>query len=133
MSVEHKFLKNVVAFPTSSGASTFNLVVPTLVTPVDEDTFTVYFNGQIIDKYTTGDLTQFAKYYYTIANDNSAYVADPTEVGVEATCSVSITLHANQVFIPPGYSDTTGGVPTTTFDTKDVFYISFYYTVVGAA
>jgi len=134
---EHKFLQSMVVKPNSDNLATYLLQVPKLVVPADESTFTIYYNGQIIQRYidltTSGPTISFAKFYYTLDNHNSSYISDPTSVGIESFCNVNITLVANQDFVTDGYTNTTDGIPVGTFDSTDIFYVSFYYTIVGAS
>lgn len=132
MSVDHKFSKNIVAFPASNGLTSVTLNIPNLIAPEDESGVAVYYNGQLLQRYTTGDTTSFAKFYYTLTNNNSAYVAAPTTVGIDTSCSATIVITANQDFVDPGYDNTAGGIPNVNFDITDVFYVYIYYTVVGA-
>ena len=99
MSVDHKFSKNIVAFPASNGLTSVTLNIPNLIAPEDESGVAVYYNGQLLQRYTTGDTTSFAKFYYTLTNNNSAYVAAPTTVGIDTSCSATIVITANQDFV----------------------------------
>ena len=137
MAVEHKFLKNIVTSPlpdnVSGMPSTVTVTVDTtLVKPEDLESIAVSFNGQIIRKHSAEDTTPFAKYYYEVVNTNAAYLSSPNSVGVENQCSVAFNIHANQDFVSPGYSALSEHQRASFSDT-DVFYISFYHTVVRDA
>lgn len=137
MAVERKFLKYLVISPTvhpvTGVGNKIVVEIPnTLVKPEDLETVGVSFNGEGLRRYISGDTKQFAKYYYDIVNNNSKYLASPTSPNINTQCSIKFTIYANQNFLTPGYTNT-GKSQSVSFNETDIFYISFYYTVVREA
>lgn len=136
MAVEHKFFKQVVTSPTAQPVTGMPISFPiqlnnTLITESDLDSISVALNGQIIQK-RTGAPRQFAKFYYEVTNNNTAYVANPSTTGVDALCSLTITVFANPDYAAVGY-DLSTTHQVSAFSDADVLFVSFYHTVVRDA
>ena len=82
----------------------------------------------MIQLYSSGIIETFAKYYYTITNNNNAWVATPI-TGIESQCSITFSIFANQDFVTPGYTNP-NAIQQVNFSESDLFYISYYYTVM---
>ncbi len=130
MSVKHDYLKNVAVVPTAGSLTNnaFVINLDNLVTTDNQDTLAVYYNGQMLQEYKTGVVNNFAKYYYTFTNNNSAWVNTPI-TGIESSCSITITVFANQDFITSGYTNA-DAIQIANFSETDVFFISYYYSVM---
>lgn len=139
MSVEHKFLKQLVTSPVPDLVTGMPYIFTvkldsTLIKPEDVDSISVALNGQIIQPFKpNSDVKLFAKYFYSVAVNNTAYTTTPGTIGVESSCDVTLTITANQAFLAPGYDPTKPDTQRASFSDSDVVYISFYYTVVRGA
>jgi len=135
-SVEHKFLKNLVTSPLPTNTAGTPPVVTvllenTLIKPEDIESIAVAINGQLIKLHSTEPTGAYSKYYYECLVNNAAYVATPVS-NIEADCSLTLTIHANPDFVTAGYVNT-GLHQLANFNDTDVFYISFYHTVLRDA
>ena len=130
MSVEYTYLKNTTVFPDQSDIVGNTIVISNnvLITTDHVPSISVSYNGQLIQDFTSGSSTAFAKYYYTVVNNNAAWLATPI-TGIESQCSLTITIFANQDFIATGYVNV-GAIQVSDFSSMDVFYISYTYSVM---
>ena len=131
MSVEHDFFKNVVVAASTGTLTSSSLIFTlpsTLITPDNLDTISVYYNGQQIQEYAAGGTLNFAKYYYTYTNNNAPWIATPV-TGIESSCSITFNIFANQDFVTDGYTNA-NAIQIATFSETDIFYVSFYYSVM---
>ena len=131
MSIEHDYLKNIAVVPTTGQVTNNELTVTfasTLITTQNLDTISVYYNGQQIQEYAAGGTLNFAKYYYTYTNNNAPWIATPV-TGIESSCSITFNIFANQDFVTDGYTNA-NAIQIATFSETDIFYVSFYYSVM---
>jgi hypothetical protein len=131
MSIEHDYLKNIAVVPTAGQVTNNELSVTfasTLITTQNLDTISVYYNGQQIQEYVAGETLTFAKYYYTYTNNNAPWAGTPV-TGIEGSCSITFYIFANQDFVTAGYTNA-DAIQIANFSETDIFYISFYYSVM---